>query len=307
MGRPKWFLLESIVKGHRTVSSDPDDYPRLRRPSSRMESLQCLPWVTTHVGEVHGIRLGIRTDNPEVASQLPDYFPYGWMSSDNPHSVVDRLFSIRQIGKYSVGVYANTRVLYQGPDIPTALHVLQAELKLFIAIRAKHRVFLHAGVVGWNEKAILIPGTTFSGKTTLVSELLRAGAAYYSDEFAVFDRHGKIHPHAAPLEVREMQSIFQVKTPIEAFDGFLGYEPLQVGAILLTQYEPGKQWHPQSLSAGEALLQLLAHAPALRRKPKTVLATLERAVDKARILHGPRGEASATAALLLDRLSEGEW
>ena len=43
-------------------------------------------------------------------------------------------------------------------------------------------------IVTWGRgRAIVIPGRTFSGKSTLVAELVRAGATYYSDEYAVED------------------------------------------------------------------------------------------------------------------------
>ena len=62
---------------------------------------------------------------------------------------------------------------------------------------------MHAGVVGWNGRALLLPGRTLSGKTTLVAELLRAGATYYSDELAVLDARGRVHPFPKPLAIRE--------------------------------------------------------------------------------------------------------
>jgi len=71
-----------------------------------------------------------------------------------------------------------------------------------IAETAHDRFFVHAGVVGWNGRAIVIPGQSKIGKTTLVEEFLRIGATYYSDEFAVFDRRGYVHPFARPLRVR---------------------------------------------------------------------------------------------------------
>ena len=73
-----------------------------------------------------------------------------------------------------------------------------------IAEVARNRVFVHAGVVGWKGRAIVIPGRSYSGKSTLVSELIRAGAAYYSDEYAVFDSRGRVYPFAKPLEMRDV-------------------------------------------------------------------------------------------------------
>ena len=67
---------------------------------------------------------------------------------------------------------------------------------------ARRRVFLHAGAVAWNGLGIVIPGGTMSGKTSLVRELLQAGALYYSDEYAVLDDLGRLHPYPQPLGVR---------------------------------------------------------------------------------------------------------
>ena len=71
--------------------------------------------------------------------------------------------------------------------------------ELLTAYRAQDCLFVHAGVVGWQGKAILIPGRSFSGKTTLVKALIEAGATYYSDEFAILDRQGLVHPYPLPL------------------------------------------------------------------------------------------------------------
>ena len=68
---------------------------------------------------------------------------------------------------------------------------------MHLAERARNRIFIHAGVVGWQGRAIVIPGRSFSGKSTLVAALLQAGATYYSDEFAVLDGRGYVHPFLA--------------------------------------------------------------------------------------------------------------
>ena len=68
---------------------------------------------------------------------------------------------------------------------------LAAHAELFVAERAPDHLFVHAGVVGWEGRAIVMPGASFAGKTTLVQAWLEAGATYYSDEFAVLDRAGQ--------------------------------------------------------------------------------------------------------------------
>ena len=63
-------------------------------------------------------------------------------------------------------------------------------------------IFIHAGVVAQDGVAIALPGVSFAGKTTLVSALVRAGAVYYSDEFAVIDKRGVVNPYPKALSVR---------------------------------------------------------------------------------------------------------
>ena len=57
---------------------------------------------------------------------------------------------------------------------------------------------MHAGAVAWRDRGIVIPGRSHSGKTTLVRALVEA-ARYYSDEFAVLDPQGRLHPYPLPL------------------------------------------------------------------------------------------------------------
>jgi hypothetical protein len=79
--------------------------------------------------------------------------------------------------------------------------VLESEIRQWVAKTAKKRTFVHAGVVNWHKRAIVIPGRSRSGKTTFVAELVKAGASYLSDEFAVLDSRGRVHPFAKPLSI----------------------------------------------------------------------------------------------------------
>ena len=75
--------------------------------------------------------------------------------------------------------------------------LLDAQMRLFIAANARDWLFVHAGVVAHGGRALVAPGDSFSGKTTLVRALLAAGATYYSDEYAVLDEAGRVHPYRA--------------------------------------------------------------------------------------------------------------
>ena len=186
------------------------------------------------------------------------------------------------------------RPLFRCADRTDFLDRFRSVLALHVAEASPIRTFVHAGVVGWGGQAILIPGRSFSGKTTLVGELVRAGATYYSDEFAVLDRRGMVYPYAQPLQIRESGSHRQTQHPVETLGGTAGTQPLPVGMVVVSQYKPGAQWRPRPLSPGIGLLKLLDNTVSARRAPAVALSTLKHAVSHATIVRGLRGEASQT-------------
>ena len=162
---------------------------------------------------------------------------------------------------------------------------------------------MHAGVVGHRGAAILIPGSSHAGKTSLVAALVRAGADYYSDEFAPLDAAGLVHPFAKPLSIRNEQYV-QVDHHVAALGGVAGDEPLPVGAVVMTTYEAGRGWRPRRLSSGEAVLALLSHTVPAQSRPTEALRTISRSLERATVIEGARGEADTVAPLLLASSSE---
>lgn len=145
---------------------------------------------------------------------------------------------------------------------------------------------------GRGKTAVLIPGRSLWGKTTLVAELVRAGATYYSDKFAGIGRQGSVYPYARPLQIRENGSRRQTQRPVEEFGGIPGSRPLPVGLVIVTRYRPGAQWSPRQLSPGIGLLKILDNTISARKSPAVALSTLKQVVSDAVIVRGVRGEAS---------------
>jgi hypothetical protein len=143
-----------------------------------------------------------------------------------------------------------------------------------------------------------------SGKTTLVAELVRAGATYYSDEYAVLDAQGQVHPYPAPLSIRQAEGNRPRKCSVEALGGRRGEGPLSVGLVVVSEYQRGAVWQGRPLSAGRGVLALLANTVSIRRQPAIALAVLQRVVARAPVLEGVRGEASETVQSLLRELRE---
>ncbi len=150
---------------------------------------------------------------------------------------------------------------------------------------------VHAGAVAWRGRVLLFPGATHAGKSALVTEFLRRGATYFSDEYALIDAEGCVHPYPRPLLVRDGGSEQQ---PVLAgeLQAPVGDAPGRVGWIFALAYEPNSAWSARAMSQGEAMMALLGNTPhALADSPEMV-GIFQRAVAEAQCFAGTRGEAA---------------
>ncbi len=179
--------------------------------------------------------------------------------------------------------------------------LFDAVVRVTVAESAPDRVFVHAGVVGWHGKAILMPADSFQGKSTLVAELVRLGAEYYSDDFAVLDPKGRVHPFARPVSMRTDDGRYQAfELGLSDLGGRAGRSPIQVGLVLFTSYDPDqKSWRPRRVSKGRALIDLLQFSLPLRRRPEMSLRVLGEVVKSSVVVSGTRGDAGEFARRLL--------
>jgi hypothetical protein len=248
--------------------------------------------------EAYGVAGSLSASPPELLARARSLLPPGWTpttsSSPGGH------FSIAQRnGAYDVRVDDQPHA--QPVDLDVALEVLDAQVRAYVALRAPERIFVHAGVVAHAGAAILIPGPSFSGKTTLVAALVRAGAAYYSDEFAVLDEQGFVHPYPKPLSIRD-GGARGIDHEVAILGGEAGTHPLRVGLIAVTSYRPRARWDPQRQSPGAGAMALLSNTVPARDRPAQALAAVGQAAASAVVLEGERGEAVEAAAELLSAL-----
>jgi hypothetical protein len=196
------------------------------------------------------------------------------------------------------------RVVAVTEDDGLALGALDAQMRASVALLAPDHIFVHAGVVAVDDRAIVLPGSSFAGKTTLVQALVEAGATYYSDEFAVFDAAGLVHPYAKPLSIRHADlSRPPSETPAAALGGVTGKASVAVGLIAITVYAPGATLIPEPLPSVAALLAMLEHTIPARTRPQQVLAALKAAVRTATSWESDRGEAAQAARAIIDGLA----
>jgi hypothetical protein len=258
--------------------------------------------------EAFGIEMRVCTNERDLLNEIKEMLPP--LARRRPRSQTERLLALveEENGNYVIYRYDGVPI-HDAPGREYALIMLESQIHGHIALETEDYVFVHAGVVSDGSRAIVIPGVSFSGKTTLVRALVQAGAVYFSDEFAVFDEAGLVHPYPRrlalrPLLVGESTTIngLAVHTSLEQLGGVAGVEPLRVGLVVVTHYCPGAEWSPDELSGGARALALLEHAVPAQERPEQTMHYLAQATRHALTLKGERGDADELAPRLLDTL-----
>jgi hypothetical protein len=245
------------------------------------------------VFEAYGVSIELRTNNSDLLTEIENLLPPTSQFSFDKKAA-DFVFMVfwdeeeRRIREFR----RNSERQICDVDDERSLHLLENALRLTVAEFSPDLVFVHAGAVAFGEDGVIIPGSSYSGKTTLTAALIEKGAVYYSDEYAIFDEEGMLYPFPKPLSVRESSSPGkQIERAVETFGGRQGVKPIRVKAIVSTEFVAGANWEPQEMSKGEGVLELLANTVSARTNPRLSLKILPRAVENALILKGKRGDA----------------
>ena len=273
-----------------------------------MAKIDRLGWADGMSFIAFGVKVGVRVNDRAILKDVIARLPPG--SKPAAAKVVDHLYSL--IGSRATGEsrvrrlnlgYWNLLRIARSRNFDDLLDAFESHVQLTVAEYAPNRVFVHAGVVGWNNRAIVIPGLSHSGKTTLVRQLIKAGASYYSDEYAVLDERGRVHAYPRPLGIRMPDSTTSRKVPAEEIGATVGAKPLRVGLVVSTNYKEGSRWRPREITRGKGVLELMANTVSARSQPQLALAVLPKALESAQILKGVRGEAGELVESILERVA----
>ena len=262
-----------------------------------MAKIDRLGWADGMSFTSYGVRIGLRVNDAAIMKDLIARLPPG--AKPSAVRIVDHLYSLTgfangangKVRRFNLG-YWNLVRFARSRSFDDLLNEFESHVQLTVAEYAPRRVFVHAGVVGWKGAAILIPGVSFSGKTTLVAELIRAGATYYSDEYAVLDERGRVYPYPRPLGMRTPGAARAEKIKANEMGAQVGAKALRVGLVVSTKFKDGARWRPRELTRGKGVLELLSNTVSARSQPELALSVLPKALESARILKGVRGEAT---------------
>lgn len=251
--------------------------------------------------ESFGVIGELASDDGDLLHAAQAMLPPGWGERDGRPSV---WFGVWTDGSITVN---GARADWTPEDGPSLLK-LGAIVRHHLATDAPAFTFVHAGVVDVGGCGIVIPGRSYTGKSTLVAELVRLGATYVSDEYAVLDPSGLVHPFAKPLSIRAGQND-PLGRLVPVGEELIANHPVTAGLIVLTSYAPGAQWRPSIGSRAEGALALLENTVSARLRPAAALRATSRLARTAQFLAGQRGEASDTAQAMLDVAlrQSGSW
>ena len=164
----------------------------------------------------------------------------------------DRRFALDRTEDGAYEVLDEGVVQARTPALENALAFLRYRLFDYAVHHARDRLFVSAGVVGCEGRAIVLPGPTRVGKTMLVAALLRAGAVYYADDWAILDAGGLVHPYPTRLF-----RLGDGKVTAESLGAVQGESPIPIGLIALTTFEEGGSWNPRPRTLGQGVMMLV--------------------------------------------------
>lgn len=177
------------------------------------------------------------------------------------------------------------------------------DLHLTIALHATDEVFVHAGVIEWKGSAVLMPGRSHAGKSTLVHALVSAGATYCSDEYARITMEGRVATYPRPIHLRT-PSGRQLVDPSTIGEVAALDQPLPVGLIVFTAFESGAMFDPQPMSGAQAALELLDNTVIADVDPTRAARTVALIGRSAVAVRSPRPDATTVAGEILDLADE---
>jgi hypothetical protein len=241
----------------------------------------------------YGAVLEVVADDESLLEDLLAGVPRGWRPVPVSGPARWRFEIRRDLGELTT--IGSTGDAVHWSDVTGARGALREELRRQVGFHSPDLFFVHAGVVAYREAVIVLPGSSFAGKSTLVRALVSAGAQFYSDEYAIFDRAGQVRQYREPLILRGANGREETEILAEGPD-----RPLPVGLLAAITYADGARWVPRSASVGEGVVALMEHASRARPRAAEAMATFRLALEGARVLVGERGDAAETAEALLD-------
>ena len=254
---------------------------------------------------VFGVRIAIRLDDPSIVGRIAACLPPYWCLCSPAQ--IDRVYRFsRAERELSWALFGDDVLLGRTVNLDALCDRFQSDLELFVAVHSRTHAIIHARVVGWEGRAIVIPVGSRSSTTSLVSALIDLGAEYYSDDYALIDGRGRVWPFPRRLSIHNASGEREARYA-EDSGPLVARGPLPIGWIVVTNRR-SEERPARELTTDQAVLELFSNAAAAETQPAFLLRTLRTAVRDAVVLAAPRVDATACAyQLLADCVTTASW
>src|SRR5689334_2426776 len=119
-----------------------------------------LGWAAGLTFTWHSVKIGVRVNEAPMLDSIRSYLPSGL--EEVPDRRVDRIYSLWTAPLSRKGVhgfnmtFSDHQIIMRSLDREPVVRSLQETLESFLAITAKRRIFVRAGVVEWRGGALII-------------------------------------------------------------------------------------------------------------------------------------------------------
>ncbi len=274
------------------------------------QALQRLPWPVGKQLTVAGVPIAVRSSSERDWETIEGYLPTGRPLAGTRQPRI--VYSFTPIDAPRVLEPANQHVLYRGTerlirskDLTAVLKTLSSDLHWQVAAHTRSSILVHAGAVAYQGRGVIMPGHSRAGKSTLVAALLRRGATYYSDEAALIDRRGLLHPLGEPIWLEPRGTPAGTpKQPLApaALGARLGRAACAIQLIAFPEWAPHARRRVTPLAEPAVLASLLLHTLVGTAHPARTLTFLTRTIKDAMTVHIRYAEADDAAEVLIDLL-----
>lgn len=255
-----------------------------------------------------GLQIRIEAGSPAIFAVVDRYL-FPWLprlplaSGEEIHSLPPPLTFRMDERAEGIIIFRDDGTEITAESVETAIPLLQSAIDESVVGRSSDVAFVHAGVVAVGHAAILFPGLSHAGKSTLVAELVRLGATYFSDEYAVIGADGAVYPYPRALMLRNGLPEQRPVLP-EELAVAVGTGSVPPRLILMLRYVEGERFQVRKITHAEALMILLQSTPQVLADAPHIFKPLGRVAANALTFSGVRGEASQAAEHIFALVAE---
>lgn len=267
-------------------------------------SLHLMSTLEKHIFGIQALELSIRVecDSIEMRDLLNRYLLPPFVRCDVPADAAQiALEMIEEKGGFAICI--NAQRISSAIDSGGAALAAVKALDDAVVANLRNLRAVHAGAVSLKGKALLIPGSTHAGKSSLVAELIRRGGELLSDEYALVDEEGRIHSYPRPMLLRNGSPQQSLVLPQDLNASF-AHRPVPARWIMALDYDPQTGWNIKEISQGEAVMLLLCNTPHEMEQSPQMISYFSRLAAQVVCYSGTRGDVADAADRVLELTSQ---